>query len=56
MPNRLHMEGWNEKDEFGEYILLHRPGGKNQLRIHWRRRQYNIKMYLKEVGWGHGLD
>jgi len=38
MPNRLHMEGWNEKDEFGEYILLHRPGGKNQLRIHWRRR------------------
>jgi len=49
MPNRLYMEGWDENEEFGEYILMHRPGGKSQFRIHCRRRGYNIKMDLKEV-------
>jgi len=33
-----------------------KPEGKKPLRKPWRRWEDNIKMYLKEVGWGRGLD
>ena len=82
------MEGWDEKEEFGECILFdrtvskikkvlsllsyemggacgtygrqvscmqnfdERSGGKSRLRIHRRRREYNIKMDLKRSRWG----
>jgi hypothetical protein len=35
--------------------LVGKADGKKPLRKPWRRWEDNIKMYLKEVGWGHGL-
>jgi hypothetical protein len=37
-------------------ILVGRPEGRRSLGRPRRRWEYNIKMYLQEVGWRHGLD
>jgi hypothetical protein len=37
-------------------ILVGRPEGKRSLGKPRRRWENNIKMYLREVGWGQGLD
>jgi hypothetical protein len=34
---------------------VERPEGRRPLGRRWRRREDNIKMYLQEAGWGHGL-
>jgi len=36
--------------------LVGKPEGKRPLGRHRRRWENNIKMDLREVGWGHGLD
>jgi hypothetical protein len=36
-------------------ILVGRPEGRRPLGRPRRRWEDNIKMYLQEVGWGHGL-
>jgi hypothetical protein len=37
-------------------ILVGKPEGMRSLGRHRRTQKDNIKMYLREVGWGHGLD
>jgi hypothetical protein len=37
-------------------VLMGKPEGKRPLGRHRRRWEYNIKMDLKEVGLGYGLD
>jgi hypothetical protein len=37
-------------------VSVGKRGGKISLVIHRRRWEYNIKMGLQEVGYGHGLD
>jgi hypothetical protein len=37
-------------------LLVGRPEGRRPLRRPMRRWEDNIKMDLKDVGWGHGLD
>ena len=37
-------------------ILVEKPEGKRPLGRPRRRWEDYIKMYLEEVGWGHGLD
>jgi hypothetical protein len=37
-------------------VLVWKPEGKRPLGRHKLRWEDNIKMDLKEVGWGHGLD
>jgi hypothetical protein len=37
-------------------VLVGKPEGKRPLRRPRHRWEDNIKMYLQEVGWGHGLD
>jgi hypothetical protein len=37
-------------------VLVGKPDRKRPLGRHRRRWEDNIKMYLQEVGWGHGQD
>jgi len=37
-------------------FLMGKPEGKSPLRRHRRRWEDKIKMDLRGVGWGHGLD
>jgi len=37
-------------------ILVGKPGGKGILGRPWRRWEGNIRMDLREIGWGCGLD
>jgi len=37
-------------------VLVGKSGGKRPLGEPRYRWEDNIKMYLEEVGWGHGLD
>jgi len=37
-------------------VLVGQPEEKRPLGRHSRRWEYNIKTYLREVGWGHGLE
>ena len=44
-------------DTRGAYrVLVGKTDGKRPLGRLWFRWEYNIQMYLQEVGWGHGLD
>jgi hypothetical protein len=36
--------------------LVGKPEGRRPLERPWRRWEDNIKMGLKAIGWGHGLD
>jgi hypothetical protein len=45
------------KERRGAYrVLVGEREGRRPLGRHRRRWQDNIKMYLREVGWGHGQD
>jgi hypothetical protein len=37
-------------------VLVGKPEGKRPLRRTWRRLKDKVKIYLQELGWGHGLD
>jgi len=38
-------------------VLVDKPAGERPLENIWRRLEYNIRMYLSEIGWGRcGLD
>jgi hypothetical protein len=37
-------------------VLVRKPDRKRPLGRHRHRREDNIKMYLKEMEWGHGQD
>ena len=37
-------------------VLVGKPEGKRPLGRHSRKWEDNIKMYLRKVGWGHGLE
>jgi hypothetical protein len=37
-------------------VLVGKPEGKRPLQRPRHRWEYNIKMCIQEVGWGHGLD
>jgi len=37
-------------------VLVWKPEGKRPIGRHRLRLEDNIKMDLKEMGWGHGLD
>jgi hypothetical protein len=37
-------------------VLVGKPEGKRLLGGLRRRWEFNIKMVVQEVGWGHGLD
>jgi hypothetical protein len=45
------------EDRRGAYsVLVVKPKGERQLERPRRRWEDNIKMNLRDVGWGHGLD
>jgi hypothetical protein len=37
-------------------VLVGKPDGKRPLGRPRRRWEENIRIYLEEIGWGHGLD
>ena len=45
---------WQRKDAYK--VLVRKPEGKRPLGKHNRRWKNNIKMYVQEVGWRHGLN
>jgi hypothetical protein len=45
---------WEKRNAYG--ILMGKPEGKRQLGRTIRRWEDNIKMDLRELGWGYGLD
>jgi hypothetical protein len=58
---RTSVDGTSLAERMGEgrgayRILVGRPEGRNPLGIPRRGWEDNIKMYLENVGWGHGLD
>jgi hypothetical protein len=58
-PRRMRWEGHVARmgEMRGAYrFLVGKPDRKRSLGRHMRRLEDNIKMYLQEVGWGHGQD
>jgi hypothetical protein len=46
-----------EEERRGSYrALVGKPEGRRPLGRPRHRWENNIKMYLQEIGWGHGLD